>query len=137
MNRPAKEGFVASNVYSLAQAWLYRDNGDVFPFAIYNDDTAVGFMLLEDDTEEKRLDLWRIMFPPENEGKGYGTSAIKLMIQYAKESGKYKDIYLLCNPENHKARHIYDKLGFIPTGDICYGDVEMKLDLTKETNNEL
>ena len=48
---------MASNAVSLAQAWLYRDNGDVFPFAIYDDDTLVGFMLVEEDMDEKRLDL--------------------------------------------------------------------------------
>ena len=45
MKRPDNEHFVASNAYSLAQAWLYRDAGDVFPFAIYNDDEPVGFMM--------------------------------------------------------------------------------------------
>lgn len=129
MKRPEGENFVASNAVSLAQAWLYRDDGDVFPFAIYNDDTVVGFMLLEEDMEDERLDLWRIMLPPENEGKGYGTAAVKLMIRYARDSGRYKRIGLLCSPENHNARHIYDKLGFQPTGEICYGDVEMRLEL--------
>lgn len=129
MRRPEGENFVASNAVSLAQAWLYRDDGDVFPFAIYDDDTAVGFMLLEEDIEEKRLDLWRIMLPPEQEGKGYGTAAVRLLIQYAKDSGRYHNLYLLCAPGNVVARHIYDKLGFQPTGDICYGDVEMKLEL--------
>ena len=129
MKRPEGENFVASNAVSLAQAWLYRNDGDVFPFAIYDDDTIVGFMLLEEDMEQARLDLWRIMLSPEQEGKGYGTAAVKLMIQYAKDSGRYRSIYLLCAPENHIARHIYDKLGFQPTGEICYGDVQMKLDL--------
>lgn len=129
MKRPEGENFVASNAVSLAQAWLYRDDGDVFPFAIYDDDTIVGFMLLEEDLEQARLDLWRIMLSPEQEGKGYGTAAVKLMIQYAKDSGRYRSVYLLCAPENHIARHIYDKLGFQPTGEICYGDVQMKLDL--------
>lgn len=129
MKRPEGENYVASNAFSLAQAWLYRDDGDVFPFAIYNDDAVVGFMLLEEDMEEKRLDLWRIMLPPENEGKGYGTAAVKLLIQYAKDSGRYKSIGLLCGPKNCNARHIYDKLGFQPTGEICYGDVEMRLEL--------
>ena len=36
MKRPPGEGFVADNSYSLAQAWLYRSAGDVFPFAIYS-----------------------------------------------------------------------------------------------------
>ena len=129
MKRPEGENFVASNAFSLAQAWLYRDDGDVFPFAIYDDDTVVGFMLLEEDMEDARLDLWRIMLPPENEGKGYGTAAVKLMIQYAKDSGRYKNIGLLCGPKNYNARHIYDKLRFQPTGEICYGDVEMRLEL--------
>ena len=129
MKRPEGENFVASNAVSLAQAWLYRNDGDVFPFAIYDDDTIVGFMLLEEDMEQARLDLWRIMLSPEQEGKGYGTAAVKLMIQYAKDSGRYRSVYLLCAPENHIARHIYDKLGFQPTGEICYGDIQMKLDL--------
>ena len=129
MKRPEGENFVASNAVSLAQAWLYRDDGDVFPFAIYDDDTIVGFMLLEEDLEQARLDLWRIMLSPEQEGKGYGTAAVKLMIQYAKDSGRYRSIYLLCAPENNIARHIYDKLGFRPTGEICFGDVEMGLKL--------
>lgn len=129
MKRPEGENFVASNAVSLAQAWLYRDEGDVFPFAIYNDDTVVGFMLLEEDIEDERLDLWRIMLPPEHEGKGYGTAAVELMIRYAKDSGRYKRIGLLCSPANHNARHIYDKLGFQPTGEICFGDVEMRLEL--------
>lgn len=130
MKHPEGERFMASNAVSLAQAWLYREDGDVFPFAIYNEDTLVGFMLLEEDMEEERLDLWRIMISPEHEGKGYGTAAVALMIRCAKEAQKYKSIGLLCNAENQNARHIYDKLGFQPTGDICYGDVEMRLDLT-------
>ena len=43
---------MASNAYSLAEAWLYKDTGDVYPFAIYNDDTPVGFMMLDEDQEE-------------------------------------------------------------------------------------
>lgn len=127
MKRPEGEKFVAPNAVSLAQAWLYRENGDVFPFAVYNDDTVVGFMLLEEDMEQNELILWRIMLPPEQEGKGYGTAAVKLLIQYAKESGRYKKLTLLCAEENVIARHIYDKLGFLPTGEIKYGDIEMEL----------
>ena len=51
MRRPDGEGFVASNAHSLAQAWLYRKAGDVFPFAVYNDDTPVGFMMLDTDDD--------------------------------------------------------------------------------------
>ena len=52
MKRPDDEHFVASNAYSLAQAWLYRGAGDVYPFAIYNDDEPVGLMMLDDGSDE-------------------------------------------------------------------------------------
>ena len=129
MKRPEGEGFVASNAVSLAQAWLYRDNGDVFPFAIYDDDTLVGFMLVEEDMDEKRLDLRRFMLSPQREGRGLGTAAVELLIRYARDSRRYSCLQLLCAPENAAARHIYDKLGFRPTGEICFGDVEMRLKL--------
>lgn len=127
MKRPENERFVASNSVSLAQAWLYRDDDDVFPFAIYKEEQVVGFMMLEEDDEAPDLILWRMMVAPDQEGKGYGSEAVRLLIRLARESGKYEGINLICHPENHAARHIYDKLGFVPTGKILYGDVELRL----------
>ena len=129
MKRPDDEHFVASNAYSLAQAWLYRDAGDVFPFAIYNDDEPVGFMMLDEDAEEKCLIIWRIMFPAENQNKGYGTAAIREIIRLAKESGKYDFLLIDYAPDNHIAEHVYKKLGFQPTGVFEHGEIELKLTL--------
>ncbi|ARB69909.1 TPA: histone acetyltransferase [Neisseria meningitidis] len=53
--------FVAPNVRSLADAWLYRENEDVFPRAIYWDKQVVGFLLLEIDKDEAEYFIWRIM----------------------------------------------------------------------------
>lgn len=129
MKRPDGEGFVASNSVSLAQAWLYRDEGDVFPFAIYHDNTPVGFMMLEEDSDHKALWLWRIMFPQEYSGRGYGTEAVRLLATLAKESLKYKVLCLNCNERNSAAMHVYKKLGFQLTGKINHGDLEMQLEL--------
>lgn len=129
MKRPEGEGFVASNAYSLAQCWLYREDGDVFPCAIYHDDEPVGFLLLEEDMDERELVIWRMMFPEEQANKGYGGETVRQVIELARQSGKYHHVTLICHPENTRARHLYDKLGFQPTGKICYGDVEMILEL--------
>lgn len=129
MKRPDDEHFVAPNAYSLAQAWLYRDAGDVYPFAICSGETPVGFMMLDEDTEERCLIIWRIMFPPENQCKGYGTAAIREIIRLARESGKYDSLLLGCAPGNHIAEHVYRKLGFVPTGVNEHGENEMKLTL--------
>ena len=127
MKNPNAARFVADNSYSLAQAWLYREDNDVFPFAIYNDDSPVGFMMLEEDMDEKKLFLWRIMFPPENCSRGYGTDAVSLLIDLARASGRYDGLYLDCNGENTVAMGLYKKLGFEPTGDINHGDIEMRI----------
>ena len=129
MKRPEGEHYVAANVYSLAQAWLYKDANDVYPFAIYNDDTLVGFMMLDEDLEERCLVIWRIMFPIEHQNKGYGTQAIQQIIQLAKASGKYDSMILDYAPGNDIARHVYEKLGFKPTGEISNNEVVMKLEL--------
>lgn len=132
MKRPPDEGFVASNAYSLAQAWLYRNNNDVYPFAIYHDEEPVGFMLLDEDLEERCLVIWRIMFPVEHQKKGYGTQAIQQIIRLAKDSGKYDHLLIDCVPENQIAKHVYEKLGFQPTGEIVNdGEIELKLRFTE------
>ena len=129
MKRPEGEGFVASNAYSLAQAWLYRDAGDVYPFAVYNDDEPVGFMMLDEDLDEKYLVIWRIMFPIEHQCKGYGTEAIRKITELARESGKYEYMIIDHHPENKIAAHVYKKLGFRPTGEISNGEIVLRLDL--------
>jgi diamine N-acetyltransferase len=39
-----QKSFVASNTYSLAQAWVYYKTA--YPFAIYSDETMVGFIMM-------------------------------------------------------------------------------------------
>ena len=129
MKRPEKERFVASNAYSLAQAWLYRNNNDVYPFAIYHDEEPVGFMMLDEDLEERCLVIWRIMFPAEHQNKGYGTAAIKKIVDLAKETGKYDFLIIDYAPENKIAEHVYTKLGFKPTGEISNDEIVLRMDL--------
>ena len=129
MKRPDNEHFVASNAYSLAQAWLYRDAGDVYPFAICKDDEPVGFMMLDEDLDEKCLIIWRIMFPVQNQNKGYGTAAIREVIRLARESRKYDFLLLGCAPDNKIAEHVYTKLGFEHTGVCSHGENGMRLNL--------
>lgn len=127
MKRPEGETFVASNVYSLAQAWLYRDAGDVYPFAIYDEDTPVGFMMLDEDQEERCLVVWRILISEANLNQGYGTEALRQIIRLAKESGKYDFMILDCDPENKRAWHVYEKVGFRDTGEMENGESILRL----------
>jgi len=75
--------FVAPNVRSLADAWLYRENGDVFPMAIHWNELVVGFLLLEIDKDEAEYFIWRIMIGQQYQGKGYGRKALEALIKEA------------------------------------------------------
>lgn len=129
MKRPEGESFVASTAYSLAQAWLYRDAGDVFPFAIYHDEEPVGFLMLDEDLEERCLAIWRLLFPPEHQFKGYGSAVIQLVIDDAKASGKYDFLVLSTSPENAIGLHVYQKMGFVPTGEMEHDEMILRRDL--------
>lgn len=80
--------------------------------------------------------LWRMMIALEHEGNGYGSEAVKLLIALALESQKYEALYLDCNAHNSVAKHIYEKNGFVPTGDINHGDIEMKYTLREHKPSE-
>ena len=119
--------YVAPNVYSIAQAWLYQKNAR--PFAIYNDDEVIGFMMLDWDEEEREAGIWRFMIAEEKQGKGYGREAMEFALNMIKESNKFDCVYLDYVPENVVGRHLYDSLGFKETGDIDDGEIVMKLDI--------
>ena len=92
----------------------------MFPCAIRAGETPVGFLLMEED--ERTLMLRRIMLPEEHTGFGCGR---------ARASGRYGCLQLDCAPENHRARRLYEGLGFRPTGEINRGSVAMALPLTE------
>ncbi|MGN0142288.1 MAG: GNAT family N-acetyltransferase [Roseburia sp.] len=130
MRRPEDENYLASNEHSLAQAWLYREANDVFPFAIYDDDLPIGFMMLDEDLENRTIAIWRIMFPLEYQNKGYGTEALRKVIALMQKSGKYDYVSIDYVQGNDIAGHVYRKVGFHETGQIVNGrEVEMRLEL--------
>lgn len=129
MKRPEGENYLASNEHSLTQAWLYREANDVFPFAIYDDDLPVGFMMLDEDIENRTIAIWRIMFPVEYQNKGYGTAALRNVIELMRNSGKYDSVTIDYVQGNDIAGHVYRKVGFIETGEIVNDrEVEMQLE---------
>ena len=83
----AQGKFVAQNVRSIADAYLYREAGDVFPYAVQDGKTVVGFVLLDEDVEEKEYMIWRMMVGREYQGQGYGRAIVeKVMAQFEADS---------------------------------------------------
>lgn len=119
--------YVAKNTYSLAQAWLYYSV--TRPFAIYYNDTMVGFVMLEYDEVEKECGIWRFMIDERYQNKGYGKEAMEAVLKYIKSNPVFELIYLSFKPENIIAEKLYRNFGFVPTGEIDDGEIVMILKL--------
>lgn len=117
--------FVSSNVHSLAQAWIYYDTA--FPFAVYANNTMVGFIMLGYYEDEGYYTLWKFMIDEKYQNKGYGRKALRLGIDFLINRFKVKEIYTAYYTTNRIARNLYASVGFRETGEIVGNQIGMKL----------
>ncbi len=105
----ADKGFVAPNVRSLADAWLYRMNGDVFPYAIWADEQVVGFALIDIDEDIQQYALavydWSRI-----SGKGYGQAALEAVIQLAQKHPVCNHLIVSYVKGNQKMARLLEKM---------------------------
>ena len=119
-----QQAFVSSTAHSLAQAYVYRDTA--FPFAIYADDTLVGFIMLGFYEEKKQYTLWKFLIDNKYQNHGYGKEALKMGIEYLITTFGAKEIYVGVSSENDIAKQLYSSVGFKQTGLIENNTEEMK-----------
>ena len=119
-----QKNFVATNVFSLAQAKAFPE---CIPFAIYNDEDLVGFIMYCMDTDDHEYWIYRLMIDHKYQGKGYGKAAMDKLIDMIKEDTSHHVIYLSFEPENIGAKQLYEKLGFKPDGRVIDGEIVYKL----------
>jgi len=115
---------VAPNAYSIAEGTY----SDVAWFrGIFNDEEAVGFVMLSIDQDKKEYWVWRFMIDKNHQGKGYGKAAIELVKKVVKEQvPDATEIYLSYVPkEKGGADAFYKKVGFEDTGKVEDGEKVM------------
>jgi diamine N-acetyltransferase len=118
--------FVASNQYSLAEAYVHPDH---LPLAIYADDVPVGFLMYAFWAERQQFWIFRLMVRQEQQGHGYGRAAMNLLIERMTALPGCREIYISYEPENQVARSLYQSLGFIITGEVVSGEEVARLSL--------
>ncbi len=116
--------FVSTVVHSLAQAWLYRETA--FPFAIYANNTLVGFVMLGYYKDREQYTLWKFLIDEKYQSKGYGKKALQLAINYLVKEFNAKEIYAGVSIGNDVAKHLYISFGFEETGKIEDNTEELK-----------
>jgi diamine N-acetyltransferase len=107
--------YVASNAYSLVQA-AYEPN--LYPLGIYHDSVMIGFILYDYDDELQGWSMSRFMIDSSYQGRGYGTAALKVFLDYFKEQyPNERKLYTSAEVDNEVAICLYEKLGF-KKGDV-------------------
>ncbi|MGX7014655.1 GNAT family N-acetyltransferase [Vagococcus silagei] len=115
----AQEDFVASTMYSLAEAKIFTENQ---PFAIYDEEQMVGFIMYSLDPDDNQYWVTRLLIDEKFQQKGYCSLAMKNILKLIKNEFNPKCVYTSFEPENKVAEKLYLKLGFLHTGRIIDDD---------------
>lgn len=116
-----QQHFVAANVVSLAQAYVALANDDCvpMPFAVYQDNTMVGFIMFsyikaKDGAGKGKYYIWRLMIDKRYQKKGYGRQVMERVLEMIRAfpCGDAEEVTLSYEPDNHVARRLYASLGF-------------------------
>jgi diamine N-acetyltransferase len=124
--RQDQAGFVAPNAVSIAQA--HFDEKAWFR-GIYADDTPVGFVMLQDDTEKPEYFLWRFMIDSRYQGMDFGRRAIDLLLEYVRTRPGATELLTSIVEAEGGPQEFYEKLGFKLTGEYDEGEALMRLPL--------
>lgn len=122
-----QKAFVSSTTSSLAQAYVYRDTA--FPFAVYRDNTVVGFIMFGYYESRKQYTLWKFLIDVKYQNKGFGREALMQGITYMKSQFNAKELYTGVCLGNERAKHLYKSIGFMETGVIEDKMEELKLSI--------
>ncbi len=120
-----QEKYVISNAESLSRAYVYSETA--YPFAIYDDDNIVGFIMMGYYEVKGYYTLWEFMIDHKYQNKGYGRQALKLGLEFVRDKFGQVDIYTGVTPGNTVAKKLYESVGFESTGLVEMGMEEMRL----------
>jgi diamine N-acetyltransferase len=122
---PEQAAFVASNAQSIADAYVHRE---LQPLAAYAGDELVGFAMYGQDPDDGRWWVVRVMIDKRFQGRGYGRGAMVALIGLMRGEHRCETITLGVDPANHRARRLYESLGFRDTGEMHYSEMVMCLE---------
>jgi len=127
--REDQKGFVALNVYSIAESQFGFDHPaeghwDMFAYGIYDAKLPVGFLMIGYNYTAPSTQgfVIRLMVDEKYQGKGYGKFAMNWILDLYRADERVKAVGISYEPENDVARKLYAALGFVETGEIYEGE---------------
>lgn len=125
-----EQAMVGSAENTLSYAWLYKEEEELY--VVCDEEVPVGLMMLEVDAEEPHTAfLWRFMIDQKKQGQGYGTQAMRCLLDMLRQREEISYITLNIIRGNERAARLYEKFGFQKTGREEDGEIEMKLSFNR------
>jgi len=103
--------------------------------AVYDGDTPVGFVMLSDNIPPGNPELlgpyylWRLLIDQRHQGKGYGTAALDLCIEYMRTRPTPEVLLTSVVQDSGSALPFYLKYGFEQTGEVVDDELVLRLPL--------
>ncbi len=119
--------FIYSNTVCLFQA---RHEPECRAEAVFDGETLIGFVFYGKKRRERANRLWvySLMIGSQFQGRGYGKAVFGSLVKRIYSFYGAVPLYLSVNPRNTAAIHIYEKRGFVRTGETNrFGELIMTL----------
>jgi diamine N-acetyltransferase len=131
---PEQDRFVSSVRDSLADAARYPE-AKAWYRAVYADAEPVGLVMLSWNVEPRPPDiigpwfLWKLLIDRDHQGHGYGAEVVRQIAAIVRAEGA-TELLTSYVPEPGGPAGFYERLGFVPTGDVDDdGEVIVRLPL--------
>jgi diamine N-acetyltransferase len=126
--REDQKNFVASNLYSIAEAQFgFEEEGhwNLFPYGLYMDEEPIGFAMTGLNYGHSHFQglILRLMVDEKYQGQGYGRAAMESMLASFRADECVSVVCITYEPENDPARKLYSSLGFEETGEFVENEV--------------
>lgn len=99
------------------------------PLAIHRGSQVIGFLMWAVDPEDESCWLGGIIIDRQEQGKGYGMSAVRAALSHLADDHGYRRFALSYSPDNEGAKKVYARLGFVETGEVADDELVARLSL--------
>ena len=132
---PAQEQFVSGVADSLQEA-VEEPDGRALSWAVYDDTTPVGFVMISDDVGGPGYIphyLWKLLIDERYQRRGLGTATLDLIVEYFRGRPGVEVLSTSAGQGPGSPIAFYERYGFVRTGDVVFDDeVLLRLDIGPE-----
>lgn len=117
--RDDQASFVLPNVWSIAEAQFYPW---IEPYAIFDGNQMVGFLVYGRDPSDGRYWLYRFMIDRHFQGRGFGTRALTTLLERLRALPDCRAVSVGFQADNLAAERLYLAAGFVKGPPAPWGE---------------